>query len=80
MREIACVSQGFFPTQDRIVRAIAGLFKLPTGQFLAAFVWRICLRFRASFCDSLREFCEVRPEGLEPPTSRFEAWRSIQLS
>ncbi len=22
----------------------------------------------------------IRPEGLEPPTSRFEAWRSIQLS
>jgi hypothetical protein len=32
MREIARVQQGFFPTQDRIVRAIAGLFKLPSAQ------------------------------------------------
>jgi hypothetical protein len=32
MREIARVSQGFYPTQDRIVRAIAGLFKLPADQ------------------------------------------------
>ena len=31
MREIARVQQGFFPTQDRIVRAVARLFKLPTG-------------------------------------------------
>jgi hypothetical protein len=29
MREIARTSQGFFPTQDRIVRAVANLFKLP---------------------------------------------------
>ena len=32
MREIARVQQGFFPTQDRIVRAIAGLFKLSAQQ------------------------------------------------
>ncbi|MEI6234276.1 MAG: hypothetical protein WCL32_21460 [Planctomycetota bacterium] len=32
MREIARISQGFLPTQDRIVRAIAGLFKLPVHQ------------------------------------------------
>ncbi len=31
MREIARVQQGFFPTQDRIVRAIAGLIKPPTA-------------------------------------------------
>ena len=31
MREIARVQQGFFPTQDRIVRAVARLFKLPTS-------------------------------------------------
>lgn len=31
MREIARVQQGFFPTQDRIVRAVASLFKLPTA-------------------------------------------------
>ncbi len=31
MREIARVQQGFFPTQDRIVRAVARLFKLPTA-------------------------------------------------
>ncbi|MEI6236900.1 MAG: hypothetical protein WCT04_27900 [Planctomycetota bacterium] len=37
MREIARIQQGFFPTQDRIVRAIANLFKLPsnpTGSFV----------------------------------------------
>ena len=32
MREIARAQQGFFPTQDRIVRAFAGLFKLPVQQ------------------------------------------------
>jgi hypothetical protein len=32
MREIARAQQGFFPTQDRIVRAVASLFKLPTAQ------------------------------------------------
>ncbi len=31
MREIARVQQGFFPTQERIVRAVANLFKLPTN-------------------------------------------------
>ena len=31
MREIARVQQGFFPTQDRIVHAVAGLFKLPVS-------------------------------------------------
>src|ERR1035437_1960790 len=39
MREIARVQQGFFPTQARIVTAVAGLFKLTAavqGQ-LAAF-------------------------------------------
>src|ERR1043165_2009072 len=30
MREVARVQQGFFPTQDRIVRAVAKLFKLRT--------------------------------------------------
>lgn len=30
MREIARISQDYFPTQDRIVRAVAKLFKLPT--------------------------------------------------
>ncbi len=32
MREIARVQQGYFPTQDRIVHAIARLFKLPKTQ------------------------------------------------
>ena len=32
MREIARVQQGFFPTQDRIVRAIACLFNLPVHE------------------------------------------------
>ena len=32
MREIARVKQGYFPTQDRIVLAVAGLFKLPSPQ------------------------------------------------
>ena len=32
MREIARACQGFFPTQNRIVRAIAGLLKLPIQQ------------------------------------------------
>ena len=31
MREIARVQQGFFPTQDRIIRAVAKLFNLPTS-------------------------------------------------
>ncbi|MEI6232901.1 MAG: DUF6094 domain-containing protein [Planctomycetota bacterium] len=31
MREIARVQQGFFPTQNRIVRAVANLFKLPAN-------------------------------------------------
>lgn len=31
MREIGRVQQGFYPTQDRIVRAVANLFKLPTN-------------------------------------------------
>lgn len=26
------------------------------------------------------KFYMARPEGLEPPTTRFEAWYSIQLS
>ena len=30
MREIGRVKQGFFPTQDRIVRAVSGLFRLPS--------------------------------------------------
>ena len=37
MREIARVQQGYFPTQDRIVHAVAGLFKLlgtPHGQLV----------------------------------------------
>ncbi|HLX61994.1 MAG TPA: hypothetical protein VKX17_12000 [Planctomycetota bacterium] len=29
MREIACVQQGFFPTQDRIVQIISKLFRFP---------------------------------------------------
>ncbi len=32
MREIARVQQGYFPTQDRIVRIIAGRFKIPLNQ------------------------------------------------
>ena len=32
MREIARTCQGFFPTQDRIVRTVARLFKLPIQQ------------------------------------------------
>jgi hypothetical protein len=32
MREIARIKMGFFPTQDRIVRAVARLFKLPNTQ------------------------------------------------
>ncbi len=32
MREIARVTQGYFPTQNRIVRAVAKLFKLPRAQ------------------------------------------------
>ncbi|MEI6233998.1 MAG: DUF6094 domain-containing protein [Planctomycetota bacterium] len=31
MREIGRVQQGFYPTQDRIVRAVANLFKLPAN-------------------------------------------------
>lgn len=31
MREIGRVQQGYFPTQSRIVHAIAGLFKLPAS-------------------------------------------------
>jgi hypothetical protein len=31
MREVARVQQGFFPTQDRVVRAVAGLIKLPAA-------------------------------------------------
>ncbi len=32
MREIARIKMGFFPTQGRIIRAVAGLFKLPAAQ------------------------------------------------
>ena len=36
-------------------------------------------RIQASFGEAAR-FSLARPEGLEPPTARFEAWCSIRLS
>ncbi|MEI6235735.1 MAG: DUF6094 domain-containing protein [Planctomycetota bacterium] len=77
MREIARVSQGFFPTQDRVVRAIAKLFKLPTTLGPLVVLDAGCGTGQA--IHNLREsWLTQRPDlnvillGIESDKSRFE--------
>ena len=77
MREIARVSQGFFPTQDRIVRAIAKLFSLPTSPSPIVVLDAGCGNGKAVH-DLRQHWLTQRPDlkvtllGIESDKSRFE--------
>jgi hypothetical protein len=76
MREIARVQQGYFPTQDRIVRAVASLFKLPTQQETMTVLDAGCGTGKAihDLCEIWRERAQdvnVIMLGIESDKSRF---------
>src|SRR5437762_1246358 len=83
MREIARVQQGFFPTQHRIVYAIANLFKLPAQQQGPLVVLDAgCGTGRA--IHDLHQICSARvPDsnivtlGIESDKSRFQQSEEI---
>ena len=78
MREIARVSQGFFPTQDRIVRSIAKLFMLPTTPSGPIAVLDAGCGNGKAIHDLRNHWLAQRPDlkvtllGIESDKSRFE--------
>ena len=76
MREIARVQQGYFPTQDRIVTAVAGLFRLnTTGPFA---VLDAGCGTGAAIYDLRQHWLSQRPNlnvtllGIESDKSRYQ--------
>ena len=77
MREIARIQQGFSPTQDRIVHAVAKLFKLPITGTSIVVLDAGCGTGRAIY-DLREAWLAHRPElkvmllGIESDKNRFE--------
>ena len=86
MREIGRTQQGFFPTQNRIVRAVAGLIKLPSNQAGASIILDAGCGTGKAIHDLRETWLTQRPElnvsllGIESDKNRCQQAASLLSS